>query len=109
MTQSKKTGAVGAGTNAGDAASDERGCESRAAQAVEDAQLESVRTTGAAPTGVRPGNDSAHPTSDDSRSPDTAPSAQQPGAPPRPRHDYGEHPREDLANNQAGVGSRLKD
>src|SRR3712207_8360310 len=47
MAQERTGTAVGAGTESGDALDQEREITSRAAEAVEDAQLESIRTTGA--------------------------------------------------------------
>src|SRR5689334_14815102 len=102
MAQSEKTAAVGAGTKAGGAAPDERAIESRAAQAVGDDQLESIRTTGAAPTGVPSDQNDSHHLRREAVSPEAARSAE-PGELPATQHDYAERPRGALKKNQAGI------
>ena len=90
--------AVGAGTVAGDATDEERVNDSRAAQAVEDAQLESVRTTGAAPTGVVPDAKLVQAEAAKNQLRDSA----------HPDHEYAAEERSDLKKNQAGIGSRME-
>jgi len=88
--------AVGAGTTAGSAWDPHSDKESRAAEAETDDMLESLRTTGARPAGV-PGAKQETGHGGDSESP--------PG-PVAPLHPEG--PREDLAQNRAGIASRVE-
>jgi hypothetical protein len=90
--------AVGAGTVAGDAIDEECTTESRAAQAVEDALLESVRTSGAAPTGV--------PSEVEVLQVETG-NHRPAGARPA-EHRFVAEARDDLKLNQAGIGSRME-
>jgi hypothetical protein len=91
MAERRMDTAVGAGARAGDARDEEEAPESRAAEAETDAQLESLRVTGAGlnePGGLPP---------DDGR-----PAGIHARIRPEATHD-------DLANNQAGIASRAPD
>jgi hypothetical protein len=100
--------AVGAGTSAGDADDEERAPESRAAEAEVDEMLESLRTTGAEPTGVG-GVQSDRPAAmghQDKPTGELDAAPEDRARPPGPLRPEG--PREDLKHNAAGVASRVE-
>jgi hypothetical protein len=107
MAEKTRDTAVGAGTTAGDALDEEIETTSRAAEAVEDAQLESIRTTGAAPTGVPrdPGSDVGR----GAGSPAPPLTTARTGGERPAQHTYPEKPRDELKQNEAGIGSRLEE
>jgi hypothetical protein len=105
MAEKMRSTAVGAGNTAGDALDEEQETTSRAAEAVEDAQLESIRTTGAAPKG-----DAGGPVGPGGREESDLASpilGARPAGTRRAQHPYSERPRGDLKQNEAGIGSRL--
>src|SRR5690348_7191626 len=98
MNETKRRTAVGAGTTAGEAIDEELAPESRAAEAEVDGMLESLRVTGAAPTG---------PPADGPQAPAAGRRGGGVQAGPAPLHPERPHP--DLARNQAGIASRVED
>jgi hypothetical protein len=107
MAECQAGTAVGAGTVAGEAADEECATDSRAAQAVEDAQLESVRTSGAAPTGVPAEVMAQIQGAREAVVTQAETGKRQSGGPPSPAHHDSAEERIDLRQNQAGIGSRL--
>src|SRR5688572_17566782 len=97
--------AVGAGTTAGNAWEEESSPVSRAAEAEDDNNLESLRTTGAKISGV-PGAIVVQPVQPET----AAPSRPRPGSadPGDEETVHSETTRRDLARNQAGIASRLE-
>lgn len=99
MADKRLDTAVGAGTVAGDALDEEEESASRAAEAEDDDNLESLRTTGARLTGA-PGAKIGQ-----------LDQPEQAAASPSPAREesvHPERPREDLRHNQAGIGSRVE-
>jgi hypothetical protein len=115
MEEVRKRTAVGAGTAYGSASDEEEDRVSRAAEAEDDDNLESLRTTGAsipsahgATVGqLEPPEKAAAesaPTAGPSLSPTVAGGHAAPG---REVSVHPEQPREDLKHNEAGIASRL--
>ena len=103
MAEREKNTAVGAGTDAGNAREQERGVPSRAAEAEDDDNMESLRTTGARLSGA-PGavvGQTEQPEKAAAAPPDAS------GKPGREESVHPEQPRQDLEHNQAGIGSRM--